>query len=203
MRPRTILAAVLICAATAASCSNTTDGNATVTPSATPGGTSDALPKNGAPAVKDPLVNTTSVETDPCSALTNAQLETFGGKIDRNRVDELSLGKNCVWVYTAQFGTIAAGMTVGNKEGLSSLYYQSTHGGLTTFKPVSPVEGFPAVVYSNGGESPGVCTLAVGVRNDLTYTIITRLDTANPNRSDPCGTATKVAQLAIQQLKAA
>jgi hypothetical protein len=94
-------------------------------------------------------------------------------------------------------------MTVGNKEGLSSLYYQSTHSGLTTFKPVSPVEGYPAVVYSNGGESPGVCTLAVGVRNDLTYTIITRLDTANPNRSDPCGTATKVAQLAIQQLKGA
>jgi hypothetical protein len=115
----------------------------------------------------------------------------------------MTLGKNCVWVFADGSGNVGAGMVTKNNDGLSGIYYQSTHGGLTTFKPVASIEGYPAVVYANGGEGDGVCTLAVGIRNDLVYTIIPRLRPQNPYLADPCGMATKIAQFAIQQLKAA
>jgi hypothetical protein len=51
------------------------------------------------------------------------------------------------------------GMVAGNKDGLSSLYYQGAHGGLTTFDPIAPIAGYPAVIYANGGEGAGTCTL--------------------------------------------
>jgi hypothetical protein len=72
---------------------------------------------------------------------------------------------------------------------------------LTTFKPVAPIEGYPAVIYANGGEGNAVCTPAVGVRNDLVYTVSPQLRTGNPYLSDPCGIAAKMSAFAIQHLK--
>jgi hypothetical protein len=203
MRSRTALLGILACAAllSATGCSNTTNGNpSTQQPNATSAG---GLPADGAPNVQNPIANTATSESDPCSSVTTAQIESLGGKVDRSRVDDMTLGKNCVWVFADGSGNVGAGMVTKNTDGLSGIYYQSTHGGLTTFKPVSPIEGYPAVVYANGGEGDGVCTLAVGIRNDLVYTVIPRLRPQNPYLTDPCGMATKIAQFAIQQLKAA
>jgi len=197
-----MIAAASCVAFTIAGCSsNTPAGNVTAPSPEKSSQSASSLPTDGAPNVNNPIVNTAGVETDPCSALTSAQIESFGGKVDRSRIDDLSLGKNCVWVYDNQYGSIGAGLVTGNKDGLSGIYYQNSHGGLTTFKPVPAIEGYPAVQYANGGELDGECTLAVGIRNDLVYTVIPRLDTGNPRRSEACDIATKVAQLAIKHLK--
>ncbi|MGW4126604.1 DUF3558 domain-containing protein [Amycolatopsis japonica] len=165
--------------------------------------TSTGLPSNGAPAVADPITNTAQFESDPCTVIPSAEIESVGGKVERSEQEELTMGKACAWIFAKGANTVSAGLVAGNKDGLSSLYAQNATGGLTTFKPVEQVAGYPAVVYANGGEGPGTCTLAVGVRNDLVYTVIPRLGSDHPLYSDPCGMATKVAAAAIKHLKGA
>jgi hypothetical protein len=202
MRPRTTLLTAMACASLAliAACSNQTTGQPTATTSAA---SSSGLPKDGAPAVASPIVDTAASEKDPCSTIPTTDIEGIGGKVESSRVNDLALGKSCVWILADSKGTVSAGMVVGNKDGLSGIYYQSTHGGLTTFKPLPEIDGYPAVVYANGGERPYTCTLALGVRDDLVYTISSQLRTGNPFYNDACGLNTKIAQVAVQKLKGA
>ncbi|ANN21480.1 hypothetical protein SD37_00905 [Amycolatopsis orientalis] len=159
------------------------------------------LPSSGAPAVPEPIYNTTTVEKDPCSAVPNAEIEELGGKVERSRTVDLSVGLSCSWLFFEAPSTVSAGLAVGNKDGLSALYAQNAAGGLTTFRPVAPVAGHPAVIYANGSEGKGTCTLAVGIRDDLVYTVTPHLSSGNPMLTDPCGMATKVAAAAIENLK--
>ncbi|MFJ8910812.1 DUF3558 domain-containing protein [Amycolatopsis sp. NPDC102389] len=158
------------------------------------------LPSDGAPAVTIPITDTAAVEADPCSAIPTAEIEAIGGKVERSELEALTMGKACAWIFQEGANTVSAGLVTGNKDGLSALYSQNAAGGLTTFKPVNPVNGYPAVIYANGGEGRGTCTLAVGVRDDLVYTVIPRLGDDHPSSSDPCGMATKVAAAAIRNL---
>ncbi|RSN37883.1 DUF3558 domain-containing protein [Amycolatopsis sp. WAC 01416] len=175
---------------------------AQVTGTATTSAPSSArLPSDGAPAVTDPIAATASVEADPCSAIPTAEIEAIGGKVKNSRLDDLTMGNNCVWVFQESPNTVSAGLVTGNKDGLSALYAQNATSGLTTFKPVDPINGYPAVIFANGGEGEGNCTLAVGVRDDLVYTVIPRLTDHHPSFSDPCGMATKVAAAAINHIK--
>ncbi|MEV6909496.1 DUF3558 domain-containing protein [Amycolatopsis sp. NPDC051071] len=180
-------------------CSGEKTGNPTPT-SAPP---STGLPSAGAPAVVDPITNTAAVESDPCSAIPTAELETIAGKVKRSRSEDMTAGKGCTWVFEVSPNTLNAGLVTGNKDGLSALYAQKAAGSLTTFKPVYQIAGYPAVIYANGGEGKGNCTLAVGVRNDLVYNVIPRLSSEHPSYSDPCGLAVKVASAAIKNLKGA
>jgi len=159
------------------------------------------LPSDGAPAVADPITNTAAVEADPCSAIPTGEIEAIGGRTDGSRLDPMSAGNSCTWSFADGPSNVNAGLVTGNKEGLSSLYAQHATGGLTTFKPVAPINGYPAAIYANGGEGEGTCTLAVGIRDDLAYTVIPLLSMTHPVYSDPCGMATKVAAAAIKHLK--
>ncbi|GAB3703267.1 hypothetical protein GCM10027598_02220 [Amycolatopsis oliviviridis] len=149
----------------------------------------------------EPITATAAFEADPCSAVPTAEIEAIGGKIKNSRLEDLTMGNACSWVFQNSPNTVSAGLVTGNKDGLSALYAQSATGGLTTFKPVDPVAGYPAVIFANGGEGRGTCTLAVGVRDDLVYTVIPRLSDYHPSFADPCGMATKVAAAAIKHLK--
>ncbi|WP_037307301.1 DUF3558 domain-containing protein [Amycolatopsis orientalis] len=155
----------------------------------------------GVPAVTDPISNTAKAEADPCGVLSAAEIESIGGKVKRTRTEDLTTGVACTWVFEVSPTTVSAGLVTGNKNGLRSLYESNATGGLTTFRPVEPINGHPAVVYANGGEGQGTCTLAVGIRDDLVYTIIPRLSSDHPSFADPCGMATKVAAAAIKNLK--
>ncbi|KFZ83685.1 hypothetical protein ED92_07210 [Amycolatopsis sp. MJM2582] len=157
------------------------DENADTPPSIKP-------PSAGAPAVTDPITNTSAVESDPCAAIPAAEIEAIAGKVKRTRAEDTTSGAACTWVF-------------GNKDGLGALYTQHASGSLTTFKPVDPIEGYPAVVYANGGEGKGNRTLTVGVRDDLVYNLTPRLSSERPSYSDPCGLAVKVAAAAIKNLK--
>ncbi|UMP02982.1 DUF3558 domain-containing protein [Amycolatopsis sp. EV170708-02-1] len=182
-------------------CSDPKTGNATSAAPTAP--TSARLPSNGAPAVTNPILNTAQAESDPCSTVATAQIEELGGKVEKTEVDDGTFGKSCGWIFEAGPSSVTAGLLPGNKDGLSSLYAKHAQGGLSTFKPIDSIEGYPGVIYDNGGEGKGRCVLAVGVRDDLTYTVTPLLATGNPMLSDPCGLATKVAAAAIKKLKGA
>lgn len=201
MRPTATLMAISALASVAllGGCSDQKTG----TPTPTNAPSSAALPSNGAPAVTNPIANTAKAEADPCSTIPTTEIEAIGGKIKRSGTEQLSMGNACAWVFQESPNTLSGGLTTGNKDGLSSLYAQNATGGLTTFKPVDPIDGYPAVIYANGGEGKGTCTLAVGVRDDLAYTVIPLLSSSHPSYADPCGLATKVAAAAIKNLKGA
>ncbi|WP_037307309.1 DUF3558 domain-containing protein [Amycolatopsis orientalis] len=175
----------------------------TPTSAATPAPSSARLPANGAPRVTNPILNTSQAESDPCSTVTTAQIEEIGGKVEKTEIDDGTFGKSCGWIFEEGPSSVTAGLLPGNKDGLSSLYAKHAQGGLSTFTPVDSIEGYPGVIYDNGGEGKGRCVLAVGVRDDLTYTVTPLLATGNPMLSDPCGLATKVASAAIKKLKGA
>lgn len=155
-----------------------------------------------APKVSQPLTNTQRYETDPCAAATTDEVAQFGGPVKGTSVYESVPGKTCQWTFANDTGNIAGAFITGNKEGLNSLYLENKAGHLTTFKPSDPVAGYPAVVYSQGGEGPGNCSLAIGVRDDLTYTVITHLRDGNPELSDPCKMAAQLGAVVINRLKA-
>ncbi|MEU3763531.1 DUF3558 domain-containing protein [Amycolatopsis keratiniphila] len=169
----------------------------TATTSAPP---SARLPSDGAPAVPNPITATAAIEADPCSAIPTAEIEAIGGKVKRTMTDDGAMGKSCGWIFEPGPSSVTAGLIPGNKDGLSSLYAKHAQGGLSTFKPVDSIEGHPGVIYDNGGEGRGRCVLAVGIRDDLTYTVTPLLTTGNPMLSDPSGMATKVAAAAIKNL---
>ncbi|WP_134664269.1 MULTISPECIES: DUF3558 domain-containing protein [unclassified Amycolatopsis] len=131
----------------------------------------NALPSHGAPAVPAPIGSTAEVESDPCRAVSTAEVEALGTKVVNAAPEGDQSGKSCVWTYAGEYGTINAGLTPGNKDGLSSLYASSEDGTLTSFTPLPPIDGYPAVTYAQGGEGEGVCTLAAGVRDELLYTV--------------------------------
>lgn len=162
---------------------------------------SSNLPFAGGPVVAEPIMDTATVEAEPCSAVSTAEIEAIGGKVERTEVDDGTAGKSCGWIFEAGPSRVTAGLLPGNKGGLSSLYAKHAQGGLSTFKPVDSIEGHPGVIYDNGGEGKGRCVLAVGIRDDLTNTVTPLLATVDPMLSDPCGLAVRVAGAAIKHLK--
>ncbi|MFJ8910811.1 DUF3558 domain-containing protein [Amycolatopsis sp. NPDC102389] len=69
------------------------------------------------------------------------------------------------------------------------------------FNVLPNIAGYPAVQYANGGEDPGACQLAVGLRDDMTYVLVTQLRRASPYLDDPCGLSVKIAEFTIKHLK--
>lgn len=155
-----------------------------------------------APKVSVPLTNTDQYEADPCSALPTSEVEKAGGKVKSTSVAQSIVGKSCQWTFDGSGGNVSAGFFSGNKRGLNSLYLENQAGRLTTFKPHASILGYPSVVYSKGDEGTGSCALAVGVRDDLTYTVNTQLRSGSPAVADPCGMAEKLAAAEITRLKA-
>ncbi|MFC9250571.1 DUF3558 family protein [Amycolatopsis thailandensis] len=93
-------------------------------------------------------------------------------------------------------------LDVSEPDGLSHLYALKAQGsGVTTFQPVAEIAGYSAVVYANGGEGPGVCNLAIGVRDDMMYVLTTQLFKGNPKYEDPCGLLERFAEFAVQHLR--
>lgn len=200
-RPSTVV--IVLCASLGllTGCgSDTSPGNATT--ASTSAAITSGPPDSGAPGVDDPL-KTDSIDNTPCNAATAKQLESFGGKLKNSSTDPvLSKSKACGWVFEDGWGTITAGTILENSRGLSSLYSKQAKGQLTSFQPLPPIEGYPAVLYADGGRiGDGQCSLAVGLRNDRSYVVGTDLGLQNSHYANPCELATKLAEFAIQYLK--
>ncbi|GAA1030588.1 MULTISPECIES: DUF3558 domain-containing protein [Amycolatopsis] len=203
MRPSKSLAALIAAAAvlSTSACNGSNAGSATPAPNEQ----SSAAPSSnagdgGAPKVSQPITNTSGFEADPCSAIPAAAVESAGGKVDRTKVENSATDKTCAWVF-ATGGNVSGALVTGNTHGLDGVYIQHRNGAITYFKPQPAVQGYPAVVYDRGQPAPGRCNLAVGIRDDLTYTVVTQLRQESPSYSDPCTLATKLAAAAVSHMK--
>ncbi|MFC3453161.1 DUF3558 domain-containing protein [Amycolatopsis speibonae] len=195
-----LVATVIATAAMLAGCGTENGGTPTPAPSS-PNATE--LPRAGAPKVATPL-DTAKFASDPCSAATNAEIEGVAGKLKRTEAEDIAGGRGCAWIFNDLAGSVSGGLNVSQPDGLSHLYALNKQGsGVTTFKPLPDIGGYPAVVFANGGEGAGNCNLAVGVRDNMMYTLVTKLFENNPAYNDPCGLNVKIAEFAIQHLKAA
>lgn len=178
---------------------NSNPGTPSPTPPASPGTPSSGT--GAPPKIADPITNTSAAEKDPCSALPISEVEKIGGKVRTTAVDTTPAGTSCGWILADGTGSLNGGLASG-ANGLQGLYQRNAVGGLKKFEVQPAIQGYPAVVYDIGLSGEGACALAVGVNDRLAYAVNTQLRPGNPNVSDPCALATKLASAVITSLKA-
>ncbi|WP_091611666.1 DUF3558 domain-containing protein [Amycolatopsis saalfeldensis] len=194
-RHLTALLCTTIAAIAVAGCGSTSNGQATPAPSSSAAGDPILAPK-----VTDPIANTESYASDPCSAVPSSEVESLGGPIKQTKTDNSDSGNLCVWTFTDLHGSASGGLLTKQTSGINGLYIDHQKGYLTTFTPHAPIAGYPAVIYARGGESEGNCNLAVGVRDDLAYTVVMLLR-SGPAQSNACGIAEQIATTAVEHMK--
>lgn len=188
----------LASAALLAGCSSQTGGTGGPTGQSDPtSSASNNQDLHGAPKVQNPL-DTSKFQAAPCSVLTAAQLRTLG--ITQPGRATNAGGPTCDWQDTTsskQLGVTVTAQT-GNKGGLALLYQRHSKGELGVFEPISEINGYPAVIFSNGSKKSSTnCEIAVGVTDQLEYTI----GAGVVDDSDPCAQDRQVAQIVVGNLK--
>ena len=172
---------------------------------ASPAPTRPTALRFGAPPVPAPL-DPTPLETDPCAAMTPAQVDSLGAPFkDAESKPADILGPACSWSFATEDGrsSTTGAVFTGDPShgGISGLYGRQQMGGLTKFQPFA-ANGYPGVIYDAASNTPpGSCPLAVGLRNDLTYTISVDLDGLDHPFADACELGKKVAGFVIQYLQ--
>ncbi|MFF0144505.1 uncharacterized protein DUF3558 [Amycolatopsis sulphurea] len=177
-------------------------GNAAPASPAPP--TSTGLPF-GAPPVPAPL-DPAPLKKAPCDAMTADQVASLGAPLKNARSKPADpTGPACSWTFDYEDDISAVTGAVFTADpthgGISGLYGQKQFNGLTRFEPFS-ANGYPGVIYDAATNSmPGNCALAVGLRDDLTYTISVGLDVLKHPFAEGCELGKKVAGYVIQYLQ--
>lgn len=206
MRYRATLAAALASAALlfVAGCG---DETASGTPTAAPStGPSSSASDFGAPEVETPL-DTSSIDSTPCDVATAEQIEQLPGtNSEKKTEDTATKSKSCAWFFEDEdqfsLGSVRAGTILEpGANGLQTYYKADSNGNLGHFEELPPVMGYPAVAYEQAAKNPGDCTMAVGVRNDMAYSVSIGLRKDHPNYDDPCTVGRKIAEFAIEYLQ--
>lgn len=138
--------------------------------------------------------------------MTPAQVASLGAPL-KNTVPKPDdpTGPSCGWRFVTPDApaSVSGAVFTGDPShgGISGLYGQQQTGGLSKFQPFS-VDGYPGVVYDAGTNTPaGGCAVAVGLRNDLSYTISVSLDALEHPFADGCELGKKVAGFVITYLQ--
>ena len=186
--------------ATSTSTSEISTTGSSPTPSSSNGGD---LPSNGAPKVTHPLDDTSRFEQNPCSILTSTQTQELDLP-STGREDDGLLGLDCQWFNQDTQGQVTIGFLSKDSRGLSSSYAANEQGKYKYFNPLPPVEGYPAITYgTTDRRSSGICSVEVGVRDQLSFHVDLQLSQVNVGTKDPCATAAKVAGKALLTMKGA
>ncbi|MFD2495112.1 DUF3558 domain-containing protein [Amycolatopsis jiangsuensis] len=181
-----------------AGCSGTPAATPTSSP---PSPTSETLPHSGAPKVEHPLPASV-LSGDPCQgALTPEQLKQIFGTVPNGTPDATAgLGPNCDWQADAG---VSVGYVTQDHQGLSAVYRNSKPQ-TSVWRELPLIQGFPAVGYIDkaGAASGDICTVSVGVADDLSFDVALTLSQAKKNaRADPCEPATRVADMVVTNLR--
>ncbi|WP_245914707.1 DUF3558 domain-containing protein [Amycolatopsis sulphurea] len=158
---------------------------------------SSAVPK--VPQVSNPL-DATKYEQDPCTVLTQAQAgEVFGAV--RNRKAGGTVAPLCTWNDSNNSG-ISVGF-LPKQGGLATTYENGINAGAGYFEAAPEVAGYPAAFSAvHDDRRSGGCQIAVGIRNDETFTVSALLRTSSSSYRDPCALVVKVAESAVATIKA-
>lgn len=201
-----LAAVVSLCGVSLVACNPAADGSAEPLPgkqqatSNSQESPSKDLPKNGAPAVKEPL-DVSSIKDDPCEAMTEKQAGEFPGTLLNT---ETRSGK-CAWKYEGdryRLGSVGGGLELDSSKGLTK-YYGDIDDDVAVVDPVDAVEGYPTVHFDADVSTGGVCALEVGLRDDLVYTAQAILESDHPSYDNPCDAARDFAEVVVGNLKEA
>jgi hypothetical protein len=158
-------------------------------------------PYGGAPKVANPL-SATVVSGSPCDALTPEQLKVNLGKVVAGEPDRLEgVGQKCTWINPDTSGQIAVYFSTEDHQGLSGVY-ANTQPKMKTWKVLPPIQGLPAVAYSDkAGPTPDFCEVTVGVMDTATVDIGIFLSNRNLGKVDACSIVPDTANDVITTLK--
>jgi Protein of unknown function (DUF3558) len=204
MRTR-ILVAVVVVAATAG-CTNTEVGQARFAGPSAPTGppvTSDvpvSLPTHGAPKVVNPL-NSEVFAQEPCRVLTPAQTKQLG-VVSPGMQRQGVTGQDCSWRNSETGAGVGIQFDTVTKAGLSRAY--ELRDDFKYFIEIPSIEGYPGVAASGvDGRATGLCTLWVGIRDDLVFQVQGSLSTRKQSVADPCKATEIAASMAVKTMKGA
>lgn len=147
--------------------------------------------------------------SDPCSLVSPELLESLGFSPEEGREktagsDDVAAlaGPYCGWSGKDE-GNLTVGIQSGNTqrgtgglEGIRNLHEQ----GRFALWEESSISGYPSAYYGiNDGRAQGDCSIAVGVAEDMTFSVSADFYYDNPEKA--CGIAQEVAGGVIQNLQ--
>jgi Protein of unknown function (DUF3558) len=163
---------------------------------------SSEVPFAGAPRITDQLDKTT-FQQDPCRTFTPAQTKQLNVSATGHPIYS-PLGKACEWTNEQTHGYAQIRFNDKNPYGLSGEYQANAQDKFVYFDELAPIEGYPAVSNDIADHrKDGVCTVIVGVTDELTFETNLQLSDANVGKLNPCTKTAEVAGLALQTMKGA
>lgn len=208
MRSRLPLALALVGTVVVSGCTVTSAG--TPQPASSTQPSSDAppnaggeLPSEGVPKVENPL-DASHFEKHPCDALKPEDAKALNVPPDGEQQEGSTLGEWCVWNNRDTNGSLGVYFFSGDKRGLSSVYQEAHTTGWAYFERIDDIEEHPAVAYIIKEHTPkDVCTVAVGLTDQLVFTADVSVSDANLGKADPCPLAAKAAGMMMRTMKEA
>lgn len=197
-RSITTMAAIMAGGLLMSACNGTPKAPTTTTtaPSSTASADSEV------PTVPSPL-SAKALDGSPCdSALTSSQITHFLGQSTPANPRDTELGPMCQWSSASGSG---AGITVTyqteSDQGLG-LAYHNVKPKATRWKELEPVQGFPAIAYTNTDDKRA-CVIVVGVTDQLAFsTALTLGDKSTAEGKDCFDAGPQVADAVLGNLKA-
>lgn len=182
-----------------ASCTGSADGSPSPDTSNSPARSSTSAPESSLPANVPQVTNPiemTQYKKHPCRALTESQLQQLSVPVEGEPQLESVAGPECEWNAHDETGIVISGTTITAGSSLAGSYAKNKRGGYKNFKPIT-VAGYPGFLYWDGKLN---CSVAVGVRNDLLYSIVVGVDTDEIQPGKHCEIAEKAAELATKTM---
>ncbi|MEV6639716.1 DUF3558 family protein [Amycolatopsis sp. NPDC051371] len=167
---------------------------------------SSSVPFGGAPAVTNPLPQTV-LDGDPgTEASTPDQVEAaIGVLVSGEREDLPQVGPACAWTNHSTGGAVGVSYDLNTHTGLSSVY-ANTQPKSVIWRPLPPVQGFPAVAHTGArGQTPPreFCQASIGLADTYAVNISLHLGDSKRGNVDPCGEPLQqICDLVITTLRA-
>lgn len=154
--------------------------------------------QHGAPQV-DRALDVSTLETDPCTALSDSQREKLGLKSGED--NSKNSGTYCEYEYSNDSGNqVTVGVSNKLKQGLNDVY--ARRGQLAYFEP-STIDGYPAVYAAANADlrDEGSCQLYVGLTDKDVVRLTALLYEGTNDYPRGCDVAKLTAKTMIENLK--
>lgn len=166
--------------------------------------TGKALPYAGAPKVEHPLPESV-LSAHPCDgALTPEQVKYLLGKPKQGEhADNPAIGTECHWPNNDSGSLVTVIYSTKVADGLSASY-ANTKPQATLWRPLSPIQGLPAVaasIFKQQATVKAFCQVIVGISDQKTVDVSVTLGESQVGKQDPCAAATTVADMVVTNLK--
>ncbi|MGW7534617.1 DUF3558 domain-containing protein [Amycolatopsis sp. NPDC054798] len=197
-----VATAVLLAGCSGGSTSSPTPGVTSAPASSS--ATGKTLPYAGAPKVEHPMPDSV-LSVHPCDgALTLEQVKTLLGKpVQGEHADNPAIGAECHWPNNDSGSLVTVIYSTEVADGLSASY-ANTRPQAPVWRPLSPIQGLPAVaasVYKLQATTKAFCQVIVGISDQKTVDVSVTLGDSKVGKKDPCDVAAIVADMVVTNLR--